>query len=88
MAGLAITDSSEMPLSGRKVGVPEDDLAYDLDRRPGPAGISSRIAPEVMRADFKSDFSARYFDNLPGAGIAQGKNPYLGGHLLCSDILP
>jgi len=70
-AGLGVTDSSEISLSGRKIGVPEDDLADDLDRRPGPAGISSRMAPKIMRADFKTDFSARFFDNLLGAGVAQ-----------------
>ena len=47
--------------------MPEDDLAHDLDRRPGPAGISGRMSSEIMRADFKTDFSARFFDNLLGA---------------------
>jgi hypothetical protein len=39
------------------------------------------MSPEIMGTDFDTDFSAGFFDNLPGTGMADGKNPFLRGNV-------
>jgi hypothetical protein len=46
------------------------------------------MASEIMGTDFKTDFSAGPFNNLPGAGIADGENPFFRRHVPGPDIFP
>ena len=50
----------------------------------GSAGIACRMAPEIMRADFDADLFSGFFDNLPGAGVADRENSLLKNIVLRS----
>ena len=68
--------------------MPENQLADNFYRRPGPACIRCSMPSEIMRADFNPDLSAGAFDNLPGSGVADVKNSFLRGNVFESDIFP
>ena len=43
-----ITDLAEIPLGRCQIGMSQDYLAYDLDRRTGTRCVCRRMSPQVM----------------------------------------
>jgi hypothetical protein len=73
-------------LSGGEIGVPEDDLADDLNRNPGAGGICGRVVPQIVWPQVNTDQSTGSSDHDPGCSIGDGKNSLVALHSLGSDV--
>ena len=87
-AGFGITYLAPIPLGSGKVSVSENDLADDFNGCAGTACISCGMSPQIMGTDFDADLSAGFFDDLPGTGVADRKNPLVRCQIFCSYIIP
>jgi hypothetical protein len=71
--GFGVADFSQVPLSGRKIRMPEDDLAHNFERRAGSGCIGYSMSTEIMRVEFNSNPPSRCFGHSSGCGIADRK---------------
>jgi hypothetical protein len=73
----AITDLSQVPLSGWEIGMSQYDFAHDFDGNTGSRCISGRMPPEIVRPQFDAGELSCFLDDNPGGRIRDRKNPLL-----------
>jgi len=72
---LNISDLPKVPLSGRKLRMPHDHLADDLNRSAGSGGEGGRVPSQVMGTKMDSDQATGFSHHNPGRVVADRKKP-------------
>jgi len=70
---LNVCDLPEVPLSGRKMCMPHDHLADDLNPSAGSGGKSGCMPSQVMGTEMDADQAACFPDHNPGRVVADRK---------------
>lgn len=66
---------SEVSLNGRKVRVPQDDLAHDLHRDPRPGCMGGGMPSEIMGPELHPNRIPCLFHDRPGRLVADWEDP-------------
>ena len=72
---LDIADLAQIPLGGRQVRMPQDDLADNLQRSTRSRGIGGRVAFEVMWPYMQSNQTTGIDHHIPDGGIVDREYP-------------
>jgi hypothetical protein len=83
---LTVADFTEVALSSREIGVPENYLAHDLNRNAGSGRICGGMPSQVMWSQLSSGQLACFFYNKPCRCVRDREYPIAGFDPLVLDI--
>jgi len=85
--GFSVRHFSRVDLGGRKIGVPQNDLAHDLDGNTRPGGVCCGMSPEIMRPQPNPNFVPCLLDHSLGSFVGYGEDPVMGLNPVAPDVL-
>lgn len=86
--GLGVGDLSEVVLGGRKIGMPQDHFADNLDGNAGSGGVGGGISAEIVWPERNTDHFPGFRHYHPGRLIGNRKNPDISCLAAVGGIFP